>query len=254
MQYLTPTFISALVFVALFGSALLGMRLRRRLPDNHLCDKTKDAVRNAMGSVATMAALILALLVASTKEMYDKEKSEVIELSSKVIWLDQTLANIGPEARECRSILRDAVQSTLNSMWSEARTGPESDVPTPIWSRELPMAIQQLSPQNEAQATFKSQATETAAVLGQMRWLLFEQMESSVSTLLLIMMVFWMAITYASVGLFAIPNRTSVTAQFLAALAVAGALFLILELDQPFAGVLRIPSEPLANALEEISV
>ncbi len=251
-QFMSPPLISAIVFSALFGAALLGMQLRRRLPDHHLCDKTKDAVRIGMGSVATMAALVLGLLVASTKGTYDTEKSELIQLSAKIIWLDRLLINYGPESKECRAILRHAVQASVKRMWPDEGTGLEEAAPTSVWSQELPMTIQKMSPQTEAQRSFKSQAVVTAADLGQMRWLLFEQTESSISTPLLVMMVFWLALTYLSVGLFAPPNGTVVIAQLMAALAVAGALFLILELDQPFSGLVKISSAPMVNALDQL--
>jgi hypothetical protein len=252
---MNPFVIASAVFAALFGATLLGLRLRRRLPEHHLCNDTKDAVRLGMGSVATMAALVLGLLVASTKSAYDTEKGEVIQMASKAIWLDRLLVNYGPEAAECRTLVRRALHSAVLRIWPDAvlqQTNHTLD-PGAVWSRDLPLSIQKLNPQDDTQRTFKSQAATAAAELGQMRWLLFEQAQSSVSTPLLVIMVFWMALTYASIGLFAPPNGTAVTAQMLAALAVAGALFLILELDQPFDGIVRISSEPMVNALQEIS-
>jgi hypothetical protein len=244
--------VSTAVFAALFGSTLLGLRLRRRLPDDHLSDKTQDAVRIGMGSVATMAALVLGLLVASTKGAYDTQKSEVTQLAAKIVCLDQTLANYGPAATECHKVLRVAAQSAILRIWPGSEVGSNSVAPGKVWGRDLPQAIQQLAPQTDAQRMFKSQAAQLANELAQMRWLLFEQSQSSISTPLLIMMVFWMALTYASVGLFAPGNATVVGAQFLAALAVAGALFLILELDQPFDGLIRISNQPMLNALSQM--
>lgn len=245
--------VSIVVFVALFGAALLGLQLRGRLPEDHLCDKTRDAVRIGMGSVATMAALVLGLLVASTKGAYDTEKSEVIQLAAKIVYLDHVLANFGPETMECHKVLRVAAQSATLRIWPDSEVDTNSVVPENVWSRELPQAIQQLAPQTDSQRTFKAQAAQLANELGQMRWLLFEQSRSSVSTPLLVMMVFWMALTYASVGLFAPANGTVVGAQFLAALAVSGALFLILELDQPFDGLIRISNQPMIDTLQHLA-
>jgi hypothetical protein len=254
MHHLNPFIIAFAVFAALFGSALLGLRLRRRLPEHHLSADTKDAVRLGMGSVATMAALVLGLLVASTKSAYDTEKNEVIQMAAKTIWLDRLCENYGPEAAACRTVLRRATHSAILRIWPDASVHRPEQVldPGAIWSRDLPLAIQQLNPASDHQRTFKAQAAAAAADLGQMRWLLFEQAQSSVATPLLVMMVFWMALTYASIGLFAPPNGTVVAAQFLAALAVAGALFLILELDEPFTGLVRISSAPMVNALNHL--
>lgn len=250
---LNPTLTACLVLGSLFGAAALGMRLRARLPDHHLSDETKEAVRIGMGSVATMAALVLGLLVASTKGAYDTEKAEVIQMSAKVIYLDQLLANCGPPAAESRDLLQRAMRSALVRIWPESAIATGTPAPATIWSRELPQAIQRIATTDDAQRTFKSQAAALANDLAQMRWLLFEQMESSISVPLLFIMVFWLALTFISVGLFAPPNGTVITAQFLAALSVAGAIFLILELDQPFGGLVKISSRPVVNAVTHIS-
>ena len=249
---MNPALTALIVFVCLFGAALLGMRLRSRLPSHHLSAETKDAVRIGMGSVATMAALVLGLLVSSTKEAYDVEKHEIVRISAKIVYLDQVLANYGAEASECRAILRESVRAALTRIWPETNIEPSSAAPVGLWSRGLPNAIQKLVPQDSAQRTFKWQASRLANSLGQMRWLLFEQIESSVSVPLVLIVVFWLALTFVSVGLFAPPNSTALIAQVMAALAVSGAIFLILELNEPFGGILRISSKPMMSVLEEL--
>ena len=251
---LNPPLTAALVLGSLFGAATLGIRLRARLPEHHLSDETKEAVRIGMGSVATMAALVLGLLVASTKSAYDTEKAEVIQMSAKVTYLDQLLANCGPPAAESREVLQRGMRSALLRIWPEAEVGQGTPAPASVWSQDLPQAIQRIATSDDAQRTFKSQAASLANELGQMRWLLFEQMESSISVPLLLIMVFWLALTFISVGLFAPPNGTVITAQFLAALSVAGAIFLILELDQPFDGLVKISSHPMVNALKHLAI
>jgi len=247
-----PVVTATIIFICLFASALLGMRLRTWLPKHHLSEETKDAVQIGMGSVATMAALVLGLLVASTKEAYDTEKHEVIAISAKVIHLDRLLANYGPAAADSRSALREAVRSAIVRVWPKPNIGRKVTDPGSQWSEALPKAIQQLSPQDDAQRTFKFQAGKLANELGQMRWLLFEQTESTISIPLLGIMVFWLALTFVSVGVFAPSNATVVAAQLLAAFSVSGAIFLILELDKPFDGLVRISSEPMVNALNHL--
>jgi fluoride ion exporter CrcB/FEX len=58
---------AAIVFAFVFGGAVLGMLLRGILPAHHLNDQSRDVVRLGTGLVATMAALVLGLLVASAK-------------------------------------------------------------------------------------------------------------------------------------------------------------------------------------------
>jgi len=116
----------------------------------------------------------------------------------------------------------------------------------------LPKAIQRLTPQDDAQRAFKVQAAGIASELGQMRWLMFEQAGSSISMPLLLVVIAWLAIIFGSVGLFAPSNATVVASLMLAALSVSGAIFLILELDPPFGGLISIPSKPMTSALSHL--
>ena len=238
------------MFACLFGAGLLGLRLRAMLPENHLSSETKDAVKFGMGLVATMAALVLGLLVASTKGAYDTQKSEVAQMAAKIVFLDRVLANYGSESAESRDLLRRSVGSAINHMWPDKKSSQAAQLDPSVSSGEAFFnSIQKLSPQNDLQRSLKSQAAQIATDLGQMRWLLFEQTETSISVTMLIVLIFWLAIIFMSAGLFAPPNATVISALMLAALSVSGAIFLILELDMPFDGVIQISQKPMYNAL-----
>src|SRR6266403_2315127 len=116
---MSSTIEGLIVFACLFGAGLLGICIRAALPEHHLTTDTKDAVRIGMGLVATMAALVLGLLVASTKGAYDNEKSEVTQMAAKLIFLDRVLAIYGPETAKTREMLRSPVESEV------ARRGPD---------------------------------------------------------------------------------------------------------------------------------
>jgi hypothetical protein len=243
---------AAIVFGSLFGATLLSMRLRAALPEHHLTAEAKDAVKVGMGFVATMAALVLGLLVAATKSAYDTERNEVIQMAAKIDYLDHVLANYGPGAKESRDVLRGGVERALIRMWPDEKSQHAQLDPSLSWTDALPNAIHRLSPENDVQRSLKSQAVQLANDLAQMRWLLYEQAESAISMPLLVVVVVWLVIMFTSVGLFAPPNFTVIVALMLAALSVSGAIFLILELDMPFDGILRISSEPMRNALEHV--
>ena len=244
---------AAIVFACLFGAGLLGMRVRAILPETHLNPDTKDAVKVGMGLVATMAALVLGLLVASTKGAYDAQKGEVTQMAAKIVFLDRALANYGPETAETRDLLRRSVGSAINRMWPDRKISQTAQLDPSATSGEAFFnSIQQLSPQNDAQRSLKSQAVQVTTDVGQMRWLLFEQTESSISVAMLIVLIAWLAIIFTSVGLFAPPNGTVIVALMLSALSVAGAIFLIMELDMPFDGVIQISPAPMRNALNHL--
>jgi hypothetical protein len=250
---MNSTITGALVFACLFGAGLLGVRVRAALPEDHLSSETKDAVKVGMGLVATMAALVLGLLVASTKGAYDTQKNEVAQMAAKIVFLDRVLANYGSESAESRDLLRRSVGSAIDHMWPDKKSSQTAQLdPSVSPSEAFFNSIQKLSPQNDVQRSLKSQAAQIATDLGQMRWLLFEQTETSISVTMLIVLISWLAIIFMSAGLFAPPNATVIIALMLAALSVSGAIFLILELDMPFDGVIQISQKPMYNALAHL--
>ena len=242
----------SIVFACVFGSAASAMLVSKALPKHHLSSDTKELVKLAMGLVATMAALVLGLLVASAKGSYDTQKSEVVQMAGKVVFLDRLLAHYGPQAAEARAVLRRATEGAIARIWPKNRAQAPQLAPRNASGDALYEALQKLAPANDAQTSLKSQALAISMDIGQMRWLLFEQSGSSISTPLLVIVVFWLAILFFSFGLFGPSNGTAVASLLVAALSVSASIFLILELDQPFKGFIQISTEPVLNALNQL--
>jgi hypothetical protein len=244
-----PAATSSLVFACLFGVGFLATRLRAVLPEHHLGTDTKDTVKLAMGLVATMTALVLGLLVASAKGSYDAEKSGIVTMSARLVMLDKVLAHYGPETAPARGLLRNAIEGMVGRLWPDTKSQTAQLDPSGSSADMLYDAIQALSPRNDSQRALKTQALSGAMELGQMRWLLFEQSGSSISVPLLAVVVCWLAILFFSFGLFAPPNNTALVSLLVSAFSVSGAIFLILELDRPFDGLIHISSGPMQLAL-----
>jgi hypothetical protein len=246
--------ISWIVFACVFGSALFGMLLRRFLPAHHLDADSKDVVKLGMALIATMSALVLGLLIASAKNSFDAQNSEVIQASANIIQLDRILARYGPETSEARTALHRTVQSLVRN-WSAnvSRSEKLDSVQTRAGGAGFYEKIQELAPRNDFQRYIQGQALQIALDLGRLRSLLLEQNGSAIPTAFLVVLVFWLSIIFTSFGLFAPCNTTVVVALFVCALSVSGAIFLILELDRPFAGMLQISDIPLRNALAHLT-
>ena len=244
--------IALLVLACIFGASLLGMLMRPALSQHHLTADTKDSVKLGMGLVGTMAALILGLLVAAAKSAYDTEKNEVTQMAAKLVFLDRVLANYGPESADTRVVLRRMVEGSISRMWPDERSHHAQLEPIGSGAEEVHKAIQKLAPRNDVQVSLKSQAVGVGSDLGQLPWLLFEQSGRSISMPLLIVVISWLAIIFFSWGLFAPSNIIAFAALLLAAVSVSGAIFLILELDQPFDGLIHISSAPMRNALARL--
>jgi len=244
--------IRLIVFACIFGAALFGIFLRTVLPEQHLSADSKDTVRLGMGMIATMAALVLGLLVASAKNFYDTESSELTQLSANVILLDRVLAHYGPETKEVRDLLRSTAVRTLDLIWRQDHQQHSQMEPTAAGGEILYDKIQALSPNSDTQRALQAQASSMAVDLGKLRWLMFEQGSTSISVPLLAVLVFWLVIIFASFGLFAPPNATVIATLLLCAVSVSGAIFLILEMYTPFEGLIQISSAPLRNALAHL--
>jgi hypothetical protein len=248
------TYLTALiVFGCLVGAVLLGRTLRRLLPEDHLTADSRDTIKLAMGLVATMTALVLGLLVSSAKGSYDTERSEVILMASKMTFLGRVLAAYGPDASDVRVLLRNTVEEAIQQMWPGQMRRPTDRNPDVQAGNRAYAALQQLSPQNEMQRVIKSRATTLAEDVAQTRSLLAAQSVPSVSMPMLIILVSWLVVIFVGFSVLAPPNATTVFALMISALAVSGAIFLILELDEPFGGLIGISSEPMVTALHQIA-
>jgi hypothetical protein len=250
----SPVSIGWIVFACVFGGALIGMALRRILPENHLSADSKDVIKMAMGLTATMAALVLALLIASAKSSYDAQRSEVTQISANVILLDRVLAHYGPQTKAARDLLYRYVARAHDQLWPESRSGPAELEPTAALGERFYDDVQELSPQNEVKRSLQTQAQKMTIELGQTRWLLYEQGGRSIPMPFLALLVFWVTIIFLSFGLFAPPNATVIAILLLCTLSVSGAIFLILELDRPFGGLIEISDVPLRNAIAHLGL
>jgi hypothetical protein len=221
---------------------MFGMFVGRMLPTLDTSSETKDVVRLGMGLVATTVALVLGLLVASAKNFYDTQNNEVTQLAANIVLLDRVLAHYGPEAADARARLRTTAAEWSLEPGMGLRPGKEL----------LFDKINGLSPKDDNQKAIKTQASNLAVQLGQIRWLMFAQNSVPVPRLLLFMLVFWLTVLFMSFGLFAPRNLTVASGLFMSALAASGAIFLILAMYHPHAGLIQVSDAPLRAALAQL--
>ncbi len=247
--------LSLLAFAFIFGGTLLGMVLRALLPEHHLSDESKDTVKLGTGMIATLAALVLGLLVASAKGTFDTMNSELVQTSSKVMVLDRVMAQYGPETKEARDFLRTSVAGVIQRVWPEegGQLAVGKVAVTEHYIEAIQGKLRQLSPRDDGQRWLQSRALQLSADIADARALLSEQVgQSSLSGPFLVILIFWLTIIFASFGLFSPRTATVFIVLFVCSLSVAGALFLIADLDQPYGGLIKISSGPLRHALAHL--
>ena len=243
-----------MVFAIIGAGVFAGVFLRRTLPEDHLTDDAKDVVRLGTGLIGTIAALVLGLLIASANGSYDTQSGEIKRMIANIIEIDQLLAQYGPETRSARDLLRRAIGPLADRIWQEQSAAAAEGRPfeaTAVAGTAF-AEIVALSPQNDTQRLLKARAIDVGNDLAQTRLLLFAQSGSSIPLPFLGVLVFWLAMIFLSFSLFSRLNPTVIAALFVFALSSSGAIFLILELSQPFTGLMQISSAPLRNALPPI--
>jgi len=244
--------IGVIVFGIIFGGALLGMFLGKVLPIQHLTPEARDVIRIVMGMLATLSAVVLGLLTGSAISSLAEKEGELRNAGVQFIMLDRTLAAYGPETKSTRDLLKQLLTERMSQIWPE-----EGNVALAALSSGAGMDLVQrdlfaMSPQTEKQRWLRSNALEITNTLSQSRWTTIEQIGSRFPWPFFIVVVFWLAIIFASFGLFAPRNASVTAALFVAALGLAGAIFMILEMDQPYRGVVKIPSTSLRIALDQL--
>ncbi len=235
----------------MLGGAAGGVLLRRILPKHHLNDHSKDVVRLGAALVATMSALVLGLLITSAKNTYDTQRDEVRQITAKLVLLDNLLKRYGPEARPAREFQRQAIGPMIERVWGGRAVKSPMGAPfRPYTEADLIYgAIEGLSPQNDLQHALKFRALETISSITEARVLLFEQWDAGLPVPLLVVLIFWLTILFASFTLFSPINPTGGVVLAIIALSASAAIFLILEMNSPFNGLMQIPSAPMRNAL-----
>ena len=253
---MSPVAASLLVLLCVFGGVLVGMWLRSILPKEHLDAESKDTVKVGIGLIATMTALVLGLVTAAAKSSFDSGSAAVKQAAMNILAVDRVLARYGPETAEIRKGLKDLVAARIDAIWSHGLSEPSNiDQRTTSFTstEEVAEAIRALKPRDDLQRTAQSRASDLMETVLQARWLAALGVQSSVPLPFLSALVFWLTITFTSFGVFAPRNVTVLVVLFVCAVSVSSALFMVLELDGPFDGLIKVSPDPLRYAQSHIN-
>jgi hypothetical protein len=251
---LNSTIVSLLAFACTFGAALVAIFIRDRLPPQHVEGDSKEVVKLVLGLMATLTALVLGLLISSAHSAYDAQDAELQQLSVHLYQLDRLLAHFEPDAAESRAELRRILAADIERIWpTEGRVKvPGSALTLQLEFEGLFLGIAKLAPKTDLQRVIQSRALELCGSIGETRHLLIEQSRGSLSWPFLFVLMSWMSILFFGFGIFARYNGTVVAALCVGSLSVAGAIALILQMNQPYGGWIQVSSAPLRAALAQM--
>lgn len=247
--------IAFIIFACMLSGMLFGLRFRRFLPQHHTQDESKDIVKTATGMMATLVALIIGLLVSSAKGSFDIANAGITQTGAKIITLDYYLSHYGSEAKQTREQMTQEIASGIERIWPNEinkKAAVLANVEKSHGMEDVYNQIQALSPTNGSQQYLKSQALQLCADMMQSRWMLIEQSQNNLPTIFLIVLTFWLTVLFALLGLLTPGNLTTICTLVVCALSMSGAIFLILELNHPLEGIIKVSSAPLHKALDII--
>lgn len=234
-------------------SILGGLHLRSKLPEAHLSGDSKEVIRLATALIGTMAAVVLALLFASTRSSYEETNSSVARLTAGVIELDQLLAAYGgPDSPILRKALRNDVTLTINAIWRDDSPGGSELLEPVIHQETVLYKLRQLTPATPAERALHLRAIEVGTSVDQTRLALFAQPPDTLSKPFITVLVLWLCFIFASFAMSSKANATLVTVLLICAFTASSAIYLILELGQPFDGLLQISNDALRGALKPL--
>jgi hypothetical protein len=246
---------SLLVAACIFCGGMGGLYLHRILPRGHLTRETLDVVKLGAGMLSVLASLVLGLLIATAKTSYDSTDLAIRNYAAELALLNETLRDYGGVASVPRDRLREYVERFLQEGWPRNGRRPiiDEDQKTRALLEHVREAIRALEPADKAQSGLKDGAVEIDMNLLRQRWLLIEQQGPNVQRVVLVVLVSWVTVIFASFGLNAPRNGTVVAMFLICSLAIGGSIFLILEMDRPLDGVMRISSWPVENVLAHMN-
>jgi hypothetical protein len=239
---------------SIFGGAILGLFLNGLLPERHLRDNSRDTVKVVAGMIATLAALVLGLLISSAKSTFDGIDTAITQSGARIILLDRALANYGLETKEVREQLRNTVVTGIEMFWpsEKAQGSGLAGFERTNAMEVLQAKVRALTPATDIQRQMHSKADQLVGEMLEARWLLIAQAQRTLPVTFLVVLLFWLIMLHISFGLLAPRNATVVTLLFISALSVSGAIFIILEMSHPLKGMIKVSSAPLRKALELI--
>jgi hypothetical protein len=246
--------ISAIIITILFGAALITMFVARFLPDHHLSPETRSVVSVSVAVIGTLSALVVGLLISTANSSFIAKAQEVADISANVISLDRLMQRFGSEAQDGRVLLRHYTAAELRDLFPEdSHQAPNiENVATVSMLEELQNKILAFTPDNDTQRWLQAQSLQLTTTIMADRWQLAQGTASTPEALLLLVLL-WFVIIFASFGLFAPLNATSIVAIFLCSAGVGSAIRIITELQEPFGGLIRVSSASLTHALQVIS-
>lgn len=260
---------AVILLLILLGGSALGILVRPFLSEHHRARETTELIQLVMIMLVTFAALVLGLLTSSVKGSFDAVDNDLRSFSIQLIQLDRSLKQYGAATEPARVLLRSYTAAAIASTWTtepqpagdyypkRVSTPASADsIESPILGEmlgHLEADLRELEPGDPRQRRLALTILNQYELLMRMRWKLIEEAHSSISMPFSIVLSFWLFIVFTSFGLSTPQNILAYITIFLGALSIASVVFVIFDLDTPFSGLFMVASQPMREALAQLS-
>jgi hypothetical protein len=248
-------YVAVAVGALTFGVGVLGLYLQKLLPEQHKSSGSRDMIGAVMGLLSLLLALVLGTLVGSAFTFFASQKADVESLCARSLELDLAFRQYGPETEPLRQALRGSMQEALDAIKGDSEAYRRHFEVGGYVSKfeKWNDTLASLTPNSPIQTQLISSMGASSHSFQQTRLLMSLELASSISWPLITIVVSWAMFLFFGFGVLSRLNATSLGALAFGAFAVASAIFLILELNQPFSGFFRIPAASIEETMKALS-
>jgi hypothetical protein len=250
MQVITAPFSTAVViFFCLLAASLGSVLLCHRMRPLRQQEETTNLVRQVANIFVVMTSLFVGLLLNSARNNFENIDRDVHVYATNMILMNRTLRQFGPETQDARAKLAAYLQRITDPTVPEV--GPENDLIAEELLNDFGASVRALKP-DPVRGDLWHDIQQDLSELLKLRWALVEESEGELPAPLVALAVAWLMMIFASYG-YKAPRNIIVAGSFvLAAFLISGAIYLIMDFEQPFSGLIQVPRAPLERALQEI--
>lgn len=244
---------SLTIGLVIFAFGAIGLLLQRILPERFTTGAPKDLIGAMAGLLTLLAALVLGLLIWTAYGVYSSQNVAIQTLAAKVLQLDLALTDYGPAAEAGRTHLRQDLARTVAQVWGENH-GDEDFVARNFSQaldslRHKTSYLQSLTPETDEQKQALASATQTVNSIAQSRLQIAFGLSSPVSYPLIYVVTGWIAGLFCAYGLMSRASPMAFVIFALGSLAIASAVYVIMDLSSPYSGLFRASPAPLERVL-----
>jgi hypothetical protein len=247
--------ISIVIFLLTMAAGYAGLQVQARLSPEHKSGESRGVVGQVAGLVSLLLALVLGTLIGVSFAYFSTQKTELEGFSAQILRLDQALGQYGPETKPLRDKIKSGIVKAYETFWGGGDADPSAlSVEAPLANAQgISDFLATLKPTTDAQKAALATASQYAGMVEQSRLLMSLQVASHpVSWVLVAVLVFWTVALFFGIGLYAAPNALVTAAIAFGAASIAFAIFLILELGEPYTGLFRVQPAALEQTIQYI--